>query len=212
VTPHVAVPFDVLTDTDVHAPIATPPSWNVIEPPVGIGETVAVYVMGVPAGTGFLSALTVVLVVAWVVVCIADKEVLGKTVAVPENVARIDRAPMVVKDVTHVATPAVTGAALQPGSTAPLELNATVPAEPAGDTTAVKVRVAEACAVPGVTVSVVEDVVVAAMGVMVMVPLPLWPAPRKLVERALEVAHDDPPPPPAALMLSPIPSAPPPPP
>jgi hypothetical protein len=42
VTPHVAVPLEVLTDTDVHAPIATPASWNVIEPPVGIGETLAV--------------------------------------------------------------------------------------------------------------------------------------------------------------------------
>jgi hypothetical protein len=143
---------------------------------------------------------------------VVGEDVLGRRLAVPEKIARIARAPSVVKVVAHEASPAATATAPQPLITALSAVNATVPTEPDGVTVASSVTVAEACAVPGVTVRVVDEVDDVARGVMVMVPLPLFPAPRKLVESAAEVAHDDPPPPPAALTLSKSPSAPPPPP
>jgi hypothetical protein len=171
-----------------------------------------VYVTAVPAGTLAAVEVMVVTVTAWTVDSVVGTEVLGSRLAVPEKIERIARAPSVVNVVVHDALPAATATEPHPLITALSAVNATVPPVPDGVTVALSVTVAEACAVPGVTVNVVVEVVVAAIGVIVMVPLPLWPAPRKLVERALEVAHDDPPPPPAALMLSPIPSAPPPPP
>lgn len=77
-----------------------------------------------------------------------------------------------------------------------MEKNATVPVEPAAATVAVKVTGTDACAVVGVNTNPVAVAVDAVNGVIVMVPLPVLPAPRNRVDSADDAAHDDPPPPP----------------
>jgi hypothetical protein len=60
-------------------------------------------------------------------------------VPAPEKIAPIVRAPMVAKEVVQDATPETTATAPHPEIEALFALNATVPAEPVGDTVAVKV-------------------------------------------------------------------------
>ena len=109
---------------------------------------------------------------------------LGNPALEPENIATIDRVPIVRKVlVAQDAMPATTGAVWHPTTGAPLAVKATVPEMLLGATVAPRVTDWEADAVDGVTEAVVVVVVVAVSGVMVMVPLPLWPAPRKEPER-----------------------------
>ena len=74
--------------------------------------------------------------------------------------------------VTQLATPETTGALWQPVTGAPFEVKATVPVAELGLTVAVRVAGADAAGLVGATDAVVVVVVVAARGVMVMVPLP----------------------------------------
>jgi hypothetical protein len=181
-------------------------------PLVGTGATVAVYVTAAPAVTGLRLDTTLVAVVAWVMVSVAEDAVLGSTVLVPEKIAPMVRAPTVVNDVVQDATPDTTATVSHPEIDALFAVNATVPADPDGETVAVKVTDAVASAAVGDSTSAVVEGVEAATGATVTLPSPVRPAPRNLVESAVAIAHDEPPPPPPPGIFMPPPSAPPPPP
>lgn len=140
----------------------------------------------IPVPTATVAALdvTTVLVDAFVVVCVADDDWLGSRVDVPEKIARIVLVPTVRKVVVaQVAVPALTATPTHPTTGAPFDVKSTVPADPDGLTTAARVTELPLVCVVGEDETVVVVVVVAARGVMVTVPLPVWPAPRNEPDR-----------------------------
>jgi hypothetical protein len=122
------------------------------------------------------------------------------------------RTPMGTNEVVQVATPTETATESHPVITALSAVKATVPAEVVGVTVAVNVTEADDCALDALSDKTVADVVDVAAGVIVTAPLPVCPAPRNRVDRAVEIPQDDPPAPPPPGMFMPSPSAPPPPP
>ena len=130
------------------------------------------------------SAATVVVVDACVVVEVTGLDELGSAEIEPENVATIERVPIVRNVVVaQLATPETTGALWHPTTGAPSAVKATVPEALLGATVAPRVTDCDAAALDGDTDAVVVVVVVAVRGVMVTVPLPLRPAPRNEPER-----------------------------
>jgi hypothetical protein len=107
------------------------------------------------------------------VVAVTAPDELGRAVLEPENIATIERVPMVRNVVvTQVATPETTGALSQPMTGAPFAVKATVPVAELGVIVALSVVGCDAPAVDGETDAVVVVVVVAGRAVMVTVPLP----------------------------------------
>jgi hypothetical protein len=195
---HVAVPVEVFTPTPVHEAIAVPPLLNVIDPPVGAGDTVAVNVNAVPAGDGFTLDDTTVTVEAGVVCWVILDDWLGKTEAEPEYPATIDDEPEARNDdVVHVAVPPDTTWEEHPEIGAPFAVNNTVPVADDGETVAVNVTGCPAVAGVNPDETDVDDDVNAATVAMVTDPLPVLLDPRNAVDKAALVAHDEPPPPPA---------------
>jgi hypothetical protein len=138
----------------------------------------------VPTATVGALEVTTVAVGAFVVAWIVDVDWLGSSVDVPEKIARIVLVPTVRNVVVvQLAAPATTAMPAHPTMGAPFETKSTVPAEPAGLTPAVTTTDAPLVCGLGEDKTVVVVVVDAVSGVIVTVPVPKWPVPRKEPER-----------------------------